>query len=270
MQIELGKLERELKIRNYSPRTIKSYIYALEQYFSYKKSDFSVFNENNIKEFLLFSENKGLSAQSRNLLLNAIKYYYRNIVGIYELLGIRSAKKVNKIPLILSKEEISILLSGVKNIKHNLLLSIAYGAGLRVSEVISLKVQDIDLSGLTIHLRQAKGRRDRISVLPESLVERLIVFIKAKKASDYLFESRRGGKLSSRTAQKIFKNALEKSGIKKKTGFHSLRHSFATHLLENGVNIRYIQELLGHQNIRTTQIYTHLTNPQLKNIRSPL
>jgi integrase/recombinase XerD len=270
MQIEIDKLKRELKIRNYSPRTIKSYIYALEQYFSFKKKDFSEFDDNNVKEFLLFSENRGLSAQSRNLLLNAIKYYYRNIVGNYELVGIRSAKKISRLPVILSKEEIGILLSGVKNIKHKLLLSITYGAGLRVSEVISLKVQDIDLNCLTIHVKQAKGRRDRISILPESLVKSLIVFINAKKAGGYLFESQRGGKLSARTAQKIFENALEKSRIKKKPTFHSLRHSFATHLLENGVNIRYIQELLGHQNIRTTQIYTHLTNPQLKNIRSPL
>lgn len=270
MQTEMSKLERELRIRNYSPRTIKSYIFALKQYFSFKKSDFSVFDENNVKEFLLFSEKRGISAQSRNLFLNAIKYYYRHIGGNHELLGIRSAKKVNRLPVILSKEEIGILLSGVKNMKHNLLLSIAYGAGLRVSEVISLKVQDVDLNGLMIHVRQAKGRRDRVSVLSESLVEKLIVFSSAKKANNYLFESQRGGKLSARTAQKIFENALRKSGIKKQVTFHSLRHSFATHLLENGVSIRYIQELLGHQNIRTTQIYTHLTNPQLKNIRSPL
>ncbi|NCC73613.1 MAG: hypothetical protein EOM06_09465 [Sphingobacteriia bacterium] len=175
-----------------------------QQYFSYKKSDFSVFDENNIKEFLLFSENRGLSAQSRNLLLNAIKYYYKNIVGNYELGGVRSAKKISRLPVILSKEEIGILLSGVKNIKHKLLLSIAYGAGLRVSEVISLKIQDIDLSGLTIHVRQAKGGRDRISVLPEISVKSLMIFINTKKVSDYLFESQRGGKLSARTAQKIF------------------------------------------------------------------
>lgn len=270
MQTEISKLERELRIRNYSPRTIKSYIFALGQYFSFKKYDFSVFDQNNVEEFLLFSANRGLSAQSRNLFLNAIKFYYKHIVGNNGLVRIRSAKKENKLPVVLSKEEVSLLLSSVKNNKHNLLLSIAYGAGLRVSEVVSLKVQDIDLSALLVYVRQAKGRRDRISVLSESLVKKLIVFSSAKSANDYLFESRRGGKLNARTAQKIFENALKKSGIKKQATFHSLRHSFATHLLENGVSIRYIQELLGHQNIRTTQIYTHLTNPQLKNIKSPL
>ncbi len=149
-------------------------------------------------------------------------------------------------------------------------MSLAYGAGLRVSEVVSLRVYDINLSELTIHLKQAKGQRDRVSVLPEKLVPNLKRLMIEKGDNEFIFESQRGGKLSTRTAQLIFANALKKSGIKKQVNFHSLRHSFATHLIENGINIRYVQELLGHKNIRTTQMYTQVTNPRLKNIKSPL
>jgi len=158
----------------------------------------------------------------------------------------------------------------LKNPKHQLLLSLAYGAGLRVSEAISLKVQDLDLDELTIHIKQAKGQKDRLSVIPESLVDSLKNLVAGKTGKDFVFASERGGKLTTRTAQKVFENSLVASGVKKDATFHSLRHSFATHLLENGTDVRYVQELLGHSNIRTTQVYTQVTNPQLKNIKSPL
>ena len=144
-----------------------------------------------------------------------------------------------------------------------------YGAGLRVSEVIDLRVKDIDFEELTLHIKQAKGKKDRITVFPEKLKASIQNSITGKDRDDFVFSSERGGKLTTRTAQKVFGNSLGKAGIKKEATFHSLRHSFATHLLENGVDIRYVQELLGHQNIRTTQRYTQVTNPKLKNIKSP-
>ena len=130
--------------------------------------------------------------------------------------------------------------------------------------------QDVNLEESTIHLKNAKGKKDRITIFPEKIKNNLQNLIAGKNLNDYLFESERGGKLTERTAQKVFENALREAGIKKDATFHSLRHSFATHLLENGVDVRYVQELLGHQNIRTTQIYTQITNPKLKNIKSPL
>jgi len=150
------------------------------------------------------------------------------------------------------------------------MLSISYGAGLRVSEVIGLKVADIDFDNLLIHIKHSKGNKDRVTVLPEKLVDEMKRLAAFKVGDDLVFESERGGKLSTRTLQKVFENGCKKANIKKKATFHSLRHSFATHLLENGVDVRYVQELLGHQNIRTTQIYTHVTNIALKNIKSPL
>jgi site-specific recombinase XerD len=270
MQIELQKTERELKIKNYSPKTIKSYLYGLREYFTFKGNNFTELNQENIRDFLLHCEKKHTSPQSRNLFLNAIKFYYRNVVKNPQKIEIQSAKRPKSLPTVLSRSEITKILESLKNAKHKLLLSLAYGAGLRVSEIVGLKVQDLDFEELTVHIKQAKGQKDRISVMPASLIDGLKNLIAGKDKNDLVFASERGGKLTTRTAQKVFENALHDSGIKKDATFHSLRHSFATHLLENGTDVRFVQELLGHQNIRTTQIYTHVTNPKLKNIKSPL
>ncbi|NCN22019.1 tyrosine-type recombinase/integrase [Candidatus Falkowbacteria bacterium] len=268
MQIQLSLVERELKIRNYSPRTIKIYLHALKEYFIFKKNDFTIFNEDTIKNFLLSSQSK-ISPQSQNIYLSAIKFYYYNIIKINRKIEIKSAKKQQKLPVVLSRAEISLIISSISNPKHKLMLAISYGAGLRVSELVNLKIQDINTAELTIYLRNAKGQKDRLSILPEKIIPDLKEMIKKKSKNDYIFDNGAGNKLTSRTAQKIFENALNKAKIKKEASFHSLRHSFATHLLENGVDVRYIQTLLGHQNIRTTQIYTQVTNPGLKNIKSP-
>ena len=270
IQLELEKVKRELKIRSYSQKTLKSYTYALEKYFNYRKQNYLKLDLENIRNFLLYCQNKGVSAQSRNIFLSAIKFYYYNIVETRQKINIKTAKENKTLPVVLSRKEISQIIDSIINIKHRLLIEIAYGGGLRVSEVIDLKVKDIDLDELTIHIKQSKGQKDRITLLPQKIVTDLRKLIVLKNANDNVFESERGGKLSTRTAQKVFENALIKSGINKDTTFHSLRHSFATHLLENGVDVRYVQELLGHQNIRSTQIYTHVTNPNLKNIQRPL
>ncbi len=180
------------------------------------------------------------------------------------------SKKPKKLPIVLTLKEIKKIIETINNPKHKLLITLSYGAGLRVSEAVSLKVKDVQPEELTLHIKQAKGKKDRLTVMPKKLKNELELLIAGKNINDYLFESQRGGKLTTRTAQKIFEKALKKSGVKKEASFHSLRHSFATHLLENGVDIRCVQELLGHKNIRTTQRYTQVTNPQLKNIKSPL
>lgn len=270
MQTELNRTERELKIKNYSAKTVKSYLYSLKKYFSFKVNKLTELDQDNIRNFLLFCEQKHISPQSRNLFLNAIKFYYRNTTRNVQKIEISSAKKPKSLPVVLSRIEIKTVIESPRNPKHKLLLSLAYGAGLRVSEVISLKVQDLDIDELTIHIRQAKGQKDRISLIPLSIANELRNLVAGKANNDFVFASERGGKLTTRTAQKVFENALQVSKIRKDATFHSLRHSFATHLLENGTDVRYVQELLGHQNIRTTQIYTQVTNPRLKNIKSPL
>ncbi len=269
MQEELNKVKFELEIRNYSSKTIKSYLLCLKYYFNYNKN-FKYFNENNIKQFLLTLKARNKAPQTINLHLNAIKFYYRDIIHYNTKIDISFAKKTLKIPIVLSKGEIIKIVESIGNKKHQLIIFLSYTAGLRVSETINLRVKDIDLENLTIHIKNAKGKKDRLTIFSEKIKKPLCDLILLKDKNDLVFESERGGKLSERTLQKIFMNALQKSDIKKDATFHSLRHSFATHLLENGTDIRYVQELLGHANIRTTQIYTKVTNPSIRNIKSPL
>ncbi|MFH1388096.1 MAG: site-specific tyrosine recombinase/integron integrase [Patescibacteria group bacterium] len=266
----LEQTKQELKLRNYSSKTIKTYLGCLKEYFDSKKFNLEKIDEENIKQFLLNKQDKNYSPQTINLYLNAIKFFYREVLKISKKINLKFAKRSKKLPIILSREEIKNIVNIIRNPKHKLIISLAYGAGLRISEVISLKAKDVNLEELTIHLKNAKGKKDRITIFPKKIKSDLQNLIAGKNPNNYLFESERGGKLTERTAQKVFKNVLQETSIKKEATFHSLRHSFATHLLENGVDVRYVQELLGHQNIRTTQIYTQVTNPKLKNIKSPL
>lgn len=266
----LQKVERELKLRAYSARTIDAYSFCIREYLNFKKVEFEKLNEENIKDYLLNLQDSGKSSQTINLHLNSIKYLYREIFKNNRKINIKYAKRLQKLPVVLSKKEIEKMIEETQNLKHKLIISLSYGAGLRVSEVQNLKIRDIDLEQMTIHIKNAKGKKDRISLLPEKIIPDLKKVMAYKEAGDLLFESERGGKLSTRSLEKIFENALQKSKISKPATFHSLRHSFATHLLENGVDVRYVQELLGHANIRTTQIYTHVTNLNIRNIKSPL
>lgn len=266
----LKKTKDELRLRNYSPKTIKSYLLCLGKFFDFLDGDPRILNEFLIRSFLLEKKNKGYSPQTINLYLNAIKFFYYEIVKVFEKINLKFAKRSQKLPVVFSKREIELILSSIKNFKHKLLISLAYGAGLRVGEVVNLKVQDFDLDNLFIYIRQGKGKKDRVSLIPEKLLKKVSEILSLKKGRDYFFISERGGKLTVRTAQKVFKQALRISKIKKNASFHSLRHSFATHLLESGVDVRYVQEILGHSNIRTTQLYTKVTNLSLRKIKSPL
>jgi integrase/recombinase XerD len=266
----LAAVKTELRLRNYSPRTIQCYLGCLREYFAFPGADTTQAQINNIKTFLLHKKDRHYSPQTLNLYLNAIKFYYREIVKPPVTLQIRTLKRSQRLPAILSRTEISALRHATANPKHALLLALAYGAGLRVSEVINLRVRDLDWAEKTVTVREGKGKKDRLTLLPSSLQTDLQNHCRGRDPADFVFASERGGRLTTRCAQKVFTTALKKAKIEKVASFHSLRHSFATHLLENGVDIRYVQELLGHQNIRTTQIYTHLTNPARKNILSPL
>lgn len=269
METFLKRVETELKIRNYSRKTAKSYLRCLHEYFEFKGSDFAEPDVEDIKKFLLQKQTRQLAPQTINLSLNAIKFFYQSVIKSPQRIDIKLVRRSKKLPVVLSRVEISAIIKGIRNSKHRLLISLAYGAGLRVSEAVGLKVKDVSLEELTLHLKQAKGKKDRITILPEKLKTDIQNLIAGKDKNDYVFASERGGRLTTRTAQKIFETSLEKTGIKKDATFHSLRHSFATHLLENGIDVRYVQELLGHQNIRTTQRYTQVTNPSIRNIRSP-
>lgn len=268
MQNWLNEVVIFMKLRNFSPRTIKAYVSALKFFFDFQNGD-TALNVELVRRFLLRKKEAGASPQTVNLYLNAIKFFYREIDKSSVKIDLKFAKRSLKLPVVLSREEILKIIEMIVNMKHKTMISLAYGAGLRVSEVVSLKVGDIDFAGLSLHLKEAKGSKDRITVFPERLIDDLRKLITGKVHSDFVFSSDRGGKLTTRTAQKIFENGIKKAKILKPATFHSLRHSFATHLLENGTDTRYVQELLGHENIRTTQRYTQVTNPALKRIKSP-
>ena len=270
MDVYLEKLENELKLRNYSPKTIKSYRSCVAEYLRTKQKRLDFVDIDFIKKYLLSIIGKGMSSQTTNQHLQAINFFCWNVLKYTGKIDIRFAKTASKLPIVLSRNEINLILETIKNKKHNLMIALAYSGGFRVSEVTNLKVKDINLPELTVHIKGAKGNKDRITILPEKLIGDIERIIFGKDNNDYIFSNDRGGKLTERTAQKVFENAKRKAGIKKDATFHSLRHSFATHLLENGVDVRYVQELLGHQNIRTTQLYTKVTNPALRNIKSPL
>lgn len=267
---------RELKIRNYSYKTVQAYLGAIRQFADFAGAQFLVLDENLVKDFLLLKKEQNWSPKTSNIALCAIKFFSREILKRPLELNIKFAKRPTKIPTVLAREEIFEIIRTLQNLKHRLIVALAYAAGLRVSEVTNLKVADINLRENIVYIRGAKGGKDRISLFPDKLKDEMCEFITKKKPQDYLFTNNRGnganrgGKLSTRTLQKVFKNAVEKSGVaSQQATFHSLRHSFATHLLENGTNLRFVQELLGHNNIRTTQIYTQVSSAALKQVKSP-
>ncbi len=270
MEYWLQKLENELKLRGMSPKTIKAYRSCVGFYLRFLQTDFAVLDTEKVKAFLLQRQSLGAAPQTVNLYLNAIKFFYRWVVKSPQKIELRFAKRTVKLPVVLSREEILRVLAVVRNRKHRLLVSLAYGAGLRVSEVIAIRVRDVDFERKLLCVRQGKGGKDRATLLPDKLVGDLKAFCSVRSPNDYVFESERGGKLSSRTAQLVFEHALKRADIVKPATFHSLRHSFATHLLENGTDIRLIQSLLGHANIRTTQRYTQVSSHAIGRIVSPL
>lgn len=266
----IRKLQEYMRIAGYSQLTIKAYTLCIGKIYANLKKPLNKITEAEFKHFLDKLVKKDYSPYTTNQYYAAYKLVIEKLYRQNCNFSFPYAKRHKRLPIVLSRREIVRLLDNTKNPKHRLIVALAYGAGLRVSEIVNLKIQDLSIDELTLHLKQTKGKKDRITVIPEKLKTDLQNLVAGKTPGDFIFASARGGKLTARTAQKVFSNALKRAKIKKPATFHSLRHSFATHLLENGVDVRYVQELLGHANIRTTQVYTKVTNPKLKNIKSPL
>lgn len=270
MKNVLDKVERVLRLRNYSPKTRKAYLLYIKEYIAFSKKPGLKNKQKAIEDFLLNKHKRKQSPQTINLALSAVKFLYAEVLKDPQKVDLKFAKRSKKLPVVLSRSEIKKIVAATENSKYRLMIALGYACGLRVSEVVSLKIGDLDIDELVVHVKDAKGKKDRVSVLSEKLENDLRNFIAGKGISDYMFGNNRGGKLTTTSLQKMFRKSLAKAKIKKSATFHSLRHSFATHLLENGTDVRYVQELLGHANIRTTQIYTQVTNPKIKNIKSPL
>lgn len=272
MQELLWKFRDELRFRNYSSRTLSSYTRCVEFFLSYYQKggrDIRNITRDDIVQFVLFLQKKDKAPKTINLYKEAIRSFCK-IVLWREIQNISLSKEPRKLPVVLSRDEIQKMIDTIKNTKHRLMLQVAYGSWLRISEVINLKIKDIDFDQDMIHLKSAKWYKDRMTVLSSTIKVTLKEQCFGRHPNSYVFPSERWGVLHTRSLTSIFHRAMWNARIKKEATFHSLRHSFATHLLENGTDIRYVQSLLGHANIRTTQIYTQVTNPAIKNIQSPL
>lgn len=262
-----------LMAQNYSANTIRNYVKSFNLFMRinyYQNPD--TLTEMQIVKYLAVMTEKGLSPSSLNMLLNALLYYYRTVLkkDSFEI-KLPRPRTEHHLPTVLTMEECFRIFKYVENPKHKLLLLIGYGAGLRRSEIVTLKWADILFDEHKIHVKQAKGNKDRIVMLPYSIVEGLKDYRKLYPSDDWVFAGQyKGEALSGRTVQQVMKNAVIKAGLEKKATVHTLRHSFATHLLERGTDIRYIQQLLGHSSVKTTMIYTHITPKAEKNIVSPL
>ncbi|MGH2644291.1 MAG: tyrosine-type recombinase/integrase, partial [Chitinophagaceae bacterium] len=212
-----------------------------------------------------------LSENQMHSRLNALKFYFEQVLHKEKFFfEIPRPKKPSFLPKVLSVEEVRALFKATANLKHRMMLKLCYGMGLRVSEVVRLKPEHIDSKRMQVLIAGAKGKRDRYVVLPETILEELRAYYRQYHPNGYLFEGQNAGQYAIRSVQAVFRQAMRKANINKPVGIHSLRHSYATHLLEYGTDISLIQKLLGHQNIKTTQIYTHVSRSVIAKIKSPL
>ncbi|QUH31943.1 tyrosine-type recombinase/integrase [Vallitalea guaymasensis] len=268
----MRKYTQELTIQGYSSKTKKCYISHIKRFIDYIKKDIIEITETDVKMYLSYLMEKECSHSYVNQTISSIKFLNEHVLHKLKLtVYVERPKKERKLPNVLSKKEVKSILASLQNNKHKTLLALIYSSGLRVGEVVKLKINDIDSQRMLIKIEQGKGNKDRYVMLSESILLQLRKYYKEYRPNKWLFEGADKDKhITERTVQRIFKNACEKGCVMKKVSVHSLRHSFATHLLESGTDIRYIQELLGHSSSKTTEIYTHVTNKNIMSIKSPL
>lgn len=268
-------IERVMLQRNYAKSTMETYIGCLRQY-----AKFCANNDLNPKEdiqaFLLFLIKNKYSISYQNQVINAVKFYWENILKKpKQYIEIDRPMSERKLPEVLSLEEVFNIFKVCKNLKHLMILKTIYACGLRISELISLEMKDINSNRKTIRIRQSKGKKDRLVPIPEELIEELRIYYIKYRPSKYLFEGQFSTKenpepYSSKSIQNVLKNCCKLAKIRRKITPHTLRHSYATHLYEHGVNLRSIQVLLGHGSSKTTEIYTHVSNMHIEKTPSPL
>lgn len=269
----LERFEKKLRSEWYSENTIRTYTEALSIFFRFfhdKKAE-----EINQEDIIRFNNDyiiaRGYSQSYQNQVINAIKFFFREMMHTQlnpEL--INRPRREKKLPNVLSQEEVRIILKQPANLKHRAMLSLIYACGLRCGELLHLRPTDIDAERKLLVVRQAKGKKDRVVPLSEKIINLLREYWLCYKTKVYLFEGQRKGELyDARSLQQVLKQAVSAAGIKKPVSLHWLRHSYATHLLENGTDLRYIQEILGHRSSKTTEIYTHVSRRSIQNIVSP-
>lgn len=269
---EIGCFKNYLQSKRYSPNTIKVYSDSLATFFRYfsakeiadiSNDDLIAFNNNYILK-------NNFSASFQNQVVNAVKLYFSAIQHKkIDVELIHRPRREKLLPNVLSKEEVKAILGAPFNLKHRAMLAMIYACGLRRSELLSLTKFDVDSKRMVVIIRMAKGKKDRIVPLSTKILALLRDYYKSYNPKEFLFEGQSGGKYSEKSLENVLKQSLFKARIEKPVTLHWLRHSYATHLLENGTDLRYIQDLLGHKSSKTTEIYTHVSTKNIQNIRSP-
>jgi len=257
-----------MQTRNYSQRSIDTYVHMLNALEDYHNTSIDEISTDQVKDFLQYSiGTKSVSVSYINQVISAVKILQKDVLGKdWESIRIKRPRRIKKLPVVLSKEEVKSMIETTRNLKHRTIFAVIYSAGFRISELINLLPSDIDSDRKQIRVL-GKGNKYRYTLLSENTLDMLRVYWRAYKPERYLFEGQRQGQpISRETIQVVFKHACKKAGITKPASVHSLRHSFATHLLENGADLRSVQELLGHMDISTTQVYTHLARKQMQEI----
>lgn len=262
----------KLELRGYAKNTAKSYISCFEYFINYyKNTALNSINETHIRRYLKFLQRKGQSFSAVNIHLNAIKFYFEVVRGVpHRFYAIERPRKSEKLPKVLAKSEIKALIASIKNSKHRCIVSLLYSAGLRRQEVLNLRPADIDSERMLIKILDGKGRKDRYTLLSPKLLTELRKYYRHYRPKKLLFEGPGGKAYSGSSVGAIVKRAGNRAGIRQRVTPHMLRHSFATHLLEDGIDLRYIQHLLGHSQSKTTEIYTRVATNKLKSIKNPL
>jgi len=266
---EFKTLIDEMKIRGFSRQTIESYHYHNVKFLNFIKKSPKEVTKSDIEKYLVHLYDKEIASATRHLICSALKFYYEMVLK--RRFNLIHPKKSNSLPIVLTKNEILEMINSLQNPKHRLLIELMYGSGLRVGEAVKIKIEDFNLERKTLHIKSGKGNKDRITNLSEKFISDFKDFTHNKQYG-FLFESsaRERKHISIRTAEQIIKNALGNTRINKNAHPHTLRTSYATHLVESGTDISFIQKFLGHSDIKTTQIYLRLTNSSIQNIKSPL
>jgi site-specific recombinase XerD len=267
------ELRNHMILRNYSNRTIRIYIDHIKRFLNnWKECEIKTLKSEDISNYIFLTISQtNYSRSYQNQMINAIKLFYKVIYNQnIDSLDIPRPKNEKRLPIVFSKNEIKLIIKNTHNLKHKTIIILIYGTGIRLGESVNMRLRDLDIQRKLIHVRAGKGKKDRIVPLPEILIKQLKTYLEQYKPIEYLFEGLNNQQYSPRSIQQVVKKALNRANISKNGSVHSLRHTFATHALEDGIDIRLIQQILGHSSIRTTEIYTHISNASILSIQSPI
>lgn len=271
----IQEFEKKLFLQRYSPNSVLNYKSVVKSFLKLAEKKFSHPNEMDedvIEKYVYWKVNKHkISSSHQRLIVASLEKFYKSLYAReLDIKHLYPSRKSSTLPNYLTMDEVKKMIASTQNSKHRCIIKILYGGGLRLSELLNLMLEDINSENMLILIRKAKGNKDRLVMLSQNLLEDLRIYYKEYKPKVYLFEGQKNGMYSEKSVQNVVKTAAQRAGIRKKVTPHTLRHSFATHLLESGTDIRYIQQLLGHKSIKTTEIYTHITDISKSSIKSPL